>query len=128
MLHTNLKEDDLRALLLEVLQVLDTTIAAMQSLRQRLEQGVKGGLQCTAERSDQAPTLAADPRRKPRSRIAKHPDIEQFIMAPITKLTFAEVVAEVAASFPAERHVSMSALYRWWHRTGRALIASTVPS
>jgi hypothetical protein len=63
------------------------------------------------------PTLA-EHRRAHRSgvpaRITSDPELEAFIRARIDRLTFAEIVAEVAANFPPDRRTSMAALSRWW--------------
>jgi hypothetical protein len=64
------------------------------------------------------PQGAAEHRRAHRSgvpsRIASDPELEAFIRARIGHLTFAQIIAEVAASFPPKRQTSMSALSRWW--------------
>lgn len=64
------------------------------------------------------PVAVADHRRSHRSgvppRIASDPELEAFIRARIDRLTFTQIIAEVAATFPPERRTSLSALSRWW--------------
>lgn len=64
------------------------------------------------------PSGHADHRRSHRAgvppRIASDPELEAFIRARIDRLTFTQIVAEVAATFPPGRRTSLSALSRWW--------------
>lgn len=64
------------------------------------------------------PVAVADHRRSHRSgvppRFASDPELEDFIRARIDRLTFTQIIAEVAATFPPERRTSLSALSRWW--------------
>ncbi|MCX7286756.1 MAG: hypothetical protein NTW20_04155 [Rhodobacterales bacterium] len=46
--------------------------------------------------------------------IASDPELDAFIRARTGQMTFARIVAEVAAAFPPHRRKSMSALSRWW--------------
>lgn len=48
------------------------------------------------------------------SRITCDPEVEAFILTRIETMTYAQIVAEVAKSFPKSRHISMSSLQRWW--------------
>ncbi len=48
------------------------------------------------------------------SRITSDPEVEAFILARIEAMTYAQIVAAVAARFPKARHISMSSLQRWW--------------
>jgi len=48
------------------------------------------------------------------ARIASDPELEAFIRARIGHLTFAQIIAEVADTFPPHRRTSMTALSRWW--------------
>jgi hypothetical protein len=86
----------------------------IRSLEAALNQAVKGPL----NEPSPLPPIAADHRRAHRSgvpaRIASDPELEAFIRARIDRLTFAEIVAEVAATFPPGRRTSMAALSRWW--------------
>ena len=56
-------------------------------------------------------------------KIASDPELEAFIRARIDTLTLKETVAAVTAAFPPDRHVSISAVNRWWLRTCKPLIA-----
>lgn len=64
------------------------------------------------------PQIAVDHRRAHRSgvppRINSDPELEAFIRARIGHMTFAQIIAAVAATFPPNRRTSMSALSRWW--------------
>ena len=72
------------------------------------------------------PPALADHRRSHRAgvppRIASDPELEAFIRARIDRLTFTQIIAEVAAAFPAERRTSLSALSRRW-KSNRQLSA-----
>jgi hypothetical protein len=86
----------------------------IRTLEAALNQAVKGPL----NEPSTLPPIAADHRRAHRSgvpaRIASDPELEAFIRARIGHLTFAQIVAEVAATFPPNRRTSMSSLSRWW--------------
>ncbi len=79
-----------------------------------LNQAIKGPLN---EASNLPPNLA-EHRRAHRpgfpARITSDPELEAFIRARIGQMTFAQIIAEVAATFPPRRRTSMSALSRWW--------------
>ncbi|HMS93706.1 MAG TPA: hypothetical protein PKA03_00500 [Tabrizicola sp.] len=64
------------------------------------------------------PLAHADHRRSHRAgvppRIASDPELEAFIRARIDRLTFTQIIAEIAAAFPPERRTSLPALSRWW--------------
>ena len=55
------------------------------------------------------------------SKIDGDPELRAFIIARLDTPKFAEIVAEVRATFPPDRHTSVSALSRWWQREGRFL-------
>lgn len=55
------------------------------------------------------------------SRITSDPEVESFILARIEAMTYAQIVAAVAKSFPKSRHVSMSGLQRWWAKRRAAI-------
>jgi hypothetical protein len=86
----------------------------IRTLEAALNQAVEGALNDPSL----LPQIAADHRRAHRSgvppRIASDPELEAFIRARIGQLTFAQIIAEVAATFPPNRRTSMSALSRWW--------------
>jgi hypothetical protein len=80
------------------------------------------GLQAAIEDGLPAPVKGSSKpleRRSNQSKIAANPDLQAFIHARIMTATFASVVADVAARFPPEKHISMSSLHRWWHRHGK---------
>jgi hypothetical protein len=80
------------------------------------------GLQAMLEGAFQPPLKAGSKpleRRSNKGKIADDPDLQAFIHARIMTATFASVVADVAARFPPDRHISISALHRWWHRHGK---------
>lgn len=86
----------------------------IRTLEATLNEVIKGPL----NEPSTLPPIAADHRRAHRSgvpaRIASDPELEAFIRARIGHLTFAQIVAEVAATFPPTRRTSMSSLSRWW--------------
>jgi len=86
----------------------------IRSLEAALNAALKGPLN---EPSPLPPGIA-DHRRAHRSgvppRIASDPELEAFIRARIGTATFAQIIAEIAATFPPDRRTSMSALSRWW--------------
>jgi hypothetical protein len=80
------------------------------------------GLQAAIEDGLQAPVKGSSKpleRRSNKGKIADDPDLQAFIRARILTATFASVVADVAVSFPPEKHISLSGLHRWWHRHGK---------
>jgi len=86
----------------------------IRTLETALNQAIKGPLKDPSP----LPQIAADHRRAHRAgfppRIASDPELEAFIRARIGHLTFAQIIAEVAATFPPHRRTSMTALSRWW--------------
>lgn len=64
--------------------------------------------------------LAAHRPGRP-SRIASDPEVEAFVLDRIEAMTYAEIVAAVAARFPKARHISMSSLQRWWAKRRPAI-------
>lgn len=96
-------------------------VGALSRIKEGLEAGLKPG-------DLRAPHSVFDARRKPKSRIDHDTELRDFILSRITRLTFKEVVAEVAATFPPHRRVSCSSLHRWWHRRGKFLAPPTAKS
>lgn len=86
----------------------------IRTLETALNQAIKGPFNDPSN----LPPIAAEHRRAHRAgippRIASDPELEAFIRARIWHLTFAQIIAEVAANFPSSRRTSMSALSRWW--------------
>lgn len=64
-----------------------------------------------------AATAIAEHRRQHRSgvpsRLATDPELETFVRDRIDRLTYKELVAEIAAAFPKDRRVGKSVLCRW---------------
>lgn len=75
-----------------------------------------------------SPVRISDGRKRPKGRVDNDTELRDFILSRITRMTFKEVVAEVALTFPPHRHVSCSSLHRWWHRRGKFLATSTAKS
>jgi hypothetical protein len=92
---------------------LDRTVAA-------LERAIEGTLQ-EAIQAQPEPTAPPCPHRaahrpgRPRL-IDNDPELRAFIAARIHRLTFDQMAAEIAATFPPERHVRKTAIHAWWKR------------
>lgn len=118
------RRPDPRDLAQEALAGLDAARIDLTGLSTALQQGIKPLLE--------APLSAADWRaqhcRGTLSKLETDPDLRTFVLARIDRLTFDQVVAEVAANFPPGRRTSRSALHRWWHRRGKLAAASTAKS
>lgn len=56
----------------------------------------------------------ASHRPGPAPKIASDPELEAFIRARISSMTFTEIADAVAAQFPPERQVKKSAIHKWW--------------
>ncbi len=55
-------------------------------------------------------------RRGHPGKIEGDPELEAFILARIDTLTFGQIVSEVRATFPPDRHCSHSGVGRWWKK------------
>ena len=53
------------------------------------------------------------------SKIEADPALRIFILARISTMTFAELIAACAEAFPPDRRPIHSGLHRWWHRQGK---------
>jgi hypothetical protein len=96
----------------------------IRTLETALNQALK-----VASNAPSLPVNEAERRTETRSRIEADRELRSFILARIRNLTFADVLAEIAAQFPPDRRPSMSALHRWWHRYGKSSAqASTAES
>lgn len=83
-----------------------------------LETAFNQALKEPSSGAETVPVAVAEHRRCHRSgvppRISTDPELEAFIRARIDRLTFTQIIAEVAATFPPGRRTSLSALSRWW--------------
>lgn len=75
--------------------------------------GVEGGLQGPVSREG---WIATHRGGRP-SPFDVDEELRSFVEARLGRMTFAEIAAEVAASFPEGRRTSVSALSRYWRRT-----------
>ena len=115
---------DPRALARDALAGLGAARTALNSLSTALQRDAKSRFE--------APLNAADWRAQHRrgllSKLETDPELRAFVLARIDRLTFDQVVAEVAANFPPGRRTSRSALHRWWHRRGKFAAAAIAKS
>ena len=85
----------------------------IRTLETALNRAIKGALNEPSAGAD----VIAEHRRLHRSgfpsRIDADPELETFIRDRIDRLTYNELVAEIAEAFPQERRVAKSALSRW---------------
>jgi hypothetical protein len=102
--QTSLQIDGLRA----------ANARAIRTLEAAFNQLINGPLNAPS-----TPAESTERRTEIRSRIEADDELRTFILARIRTLTFDQVLAEVAAHFPPNRHPSRSALHRWWHRYGK---------
>lgn len=57
------------------------------------------------------------PGRPPK--ITTDPELQSFIAARATRMTFQQLATEVAEHFPKERRVGKSAIHAWWQKYGK---------
>lgn len=85
----------------------------IRTLETALNQAIKGPL----NGSFPAASFAAEHRRQHRSglpsRIDTDPELQAFIRDRIDRLTYKELVAEIATAFPKDRRIGKSVLSRW---------------
>jgi hypothetical protein len=86
----------------------------IRTLEAAFNQSINGPLNAPSTQAE-----STERRTEIRSRIEADDELRTFILARIRTLTFDQVLAEVAAQVPPERHPSRSALHRWWHRHGK---------
>lgn len=55
-------------------------------------------------------------RRGMPAKLALDPELRAFVEARLPSMTFAAIVADVAAHFPPDRRVSLSSVHRWWQK------------
>lgn len=94
-----------------------TLLAGIVQETEALRLDLRIGVRPTDVLCDVAPT---EHRRKHRPgtvpRIDSDPELEAFIRARIDRLTFVEIAAQVAQTFPKARRVGKSAIHAWWAR------------
>ncbi|MCU0905551.1 MAG: hypothetical protein MUE83_17045 [Tabrizicola sp.] len=85
----------------------------IRTLEGALNQAIKGPLNDPSN----LPVALAEHRRAHRSgvpsRIDSDPELRAFIRDRIDRMTYKELVAEIAAAFPKDRRVCKSVLSRW---------------
>ena len=67
--------------------------------------------------------LAAYRRGLP-ARVGSDPELRTFVVARIERMRFTALVAGIAAAFPDDCRVQLSALNRWWLLMGNAVAAN----
>lgn len=97
----------------DVLQGIARTADALQS-------AIEHGAQVPVEEAFNEAFKPLD-RLPVRGKIEADSALQDFIRARVMTMTFTDIVADVAAHFPRERHVSVSSIHRWWHRCGKFL-------
>lgn len=115
---------NLRELARDALAGLEAARTALTGLSTALQQDVKPRLETPLNTAD----WRAQHRRGTLSKLETDPELRTFVLARIDRLTFDQVVAEVAANFPPGRRTSRSALHRWWHRRGKFAAAAIAKS
>ncbi len=91
-----------------------TRLAAM--LSDTFEAPVKPPLNAPQTREEALAAHRRAHRMGVPGKIEGDPELEAFILARIDSLTYAEIVAEVKAHFPADRQTSASAVQRWFRK------------
>lgn len=85
--------------------------ALQASLETGLQQALKDPSSVHAHRRHHRPGLTP--------KLATDPELRAFVEARLGTMTFDAIAAEVAATFPPERHVKRSAIHQWWQRHHR---------
>jgi hypothetical protein len=105
--------DQARATARQIGDVQAANTRTIRTLEAALNQAIKGQLNGPST----LPPAIAEHRREHRSgfpsRIDTDPELQAFVRARIDQMTYGELVAEVAATFPPDRRVGKSALSRW---------------
>ena len=105
-----------------------TLLAAAMDQNHRLIATLKSAPEGTVEAAFNAPSSRPNPaaehlrnhRGDTLSRITRDPEVEAFIRARLDTTTLVNIVAAIAAiaaiaaTYPPQRHISMSSLSRWW--------------
>ncbi|SEN51789.1 hypothetical protein SAMN04488103_105265 [Gemmobacter aquatilis] len=90
---------------------------AIAALETALEQAVQQGIYALPETAAPISAHRREHRPGPPPKIAGDPELQAFITARVDRLTFAEIAAEVAQNFPANRRVGKSAIHEWWRKS-----------
>lgn len=98
---------------------MDQNHRLIATLKTALEAPVEGPLNAPSTRANPAAEHRRNHRRGTLSRITRDPEIEAFIRARLDTDTLSGIVAQIAATFPKERHISLSSLSRWWIRNAK---------
>lgn len=114
---------DLRAQLAAATDLAARTQAALTRAERTLSIIVQTGVEDFAQSLPDC-TLPFDPHRaahRPgtRPKIASDPELQAFIAARITRMTFQQLADEVAKHFPEDRRVRKSAIHDWWQKHGK---------
>ncbi len=95
-----------------------TMAGEVDHLLQTLEGDVKGSVKPPFEAPSTPANAATEHRRNHRrgtlAKLDTDPDLRAFVTARLETHTFDDIVAQVAATFPPNRRVSRSSLWRWW--------------
>jgi hypothetical protein len=98
-------------------QIGDLQAANFRTIR-TLETAINQAIKGSPNDPSTVPPAVAEHRRQHRkgtlSPIKTDPELQAFIRARIPTHTYAEIAAEVAASFPPGRRTSVASLSRWW--------------
>ncbi len=114
---------DPRAQLAAATDLASKTQAALTRAERTLSTIVQRGARDFAQSLPDC-TLPFDPHRaahRPgtRPKIASDPELQAFIAARITRMTFDQLAEEVAKHFPKDRRVGRSTIHLWWQNSGR---------
>ena len=99
---------------------LDQNNRLIAMLQTPVKMAFKGHLNTLSSPLDPATRHRRNHRPGTLSRITSDPEIEAFIRAGLDSQTLVAIVAEIAATFPPERRISLSSLSRWWIKNGKA--------
>jgi hypothetical protein len=106
--------------LLAARRALVAAIGALDGLLRLLETPTE----TLVQRPLKTPLTAHDPlaehRRQHRAgspaKLNTDPELRDFVNARLATLTFDQIIAEVAHTFPPDRRISRSSLHRWWKK------------
>ena len=132
MITCQINDSSLQSLLIEARQT-GSLLAAAMDQNHRLIATLGSTVECPSNvalnSASTRPDAFADHRRNHRggtlSRITCDPEIEAFIRARLDTTTLVAIVAQIAAAFPPERHISLSSLSRWWIKSAKPQVAKS---